>query len=194
MKRIALSPIVLAIIVSFSLFQQSCTKAGGSSQVERGAYLVMAGGCNDCHSPKAMTDKGPVPDTTRLLSGHHGGAQLPVIPAGLISPTGWGVLSNNDLTAWAGPWGVSFAYNLTPDNATGLGSWDENTFIQTLRTGKFMAMSRDILPPMPWQNIGRMKEEDLKDIFAYLKSLAPINNPIPPPVAPEAQPAAGTAR
>jgi hypothetical protein len=62
-------------------------------------------------------------------------------------------------------------------------------FIQTLRTGKFMAMSRDILPPMPWQTIGQMTDDDLKAILAYLKSLKPIHNPIPNPVPPPGPPA-----
>jgi hypothetical protein len=186
MKRWPAAPMFcVSIAAAIALSLASCKPVNPpSSQIERGAYLVMVGGCNDCHTPKVMTDKGPVPDTTRLLSGHHGGSMMPPIPAGLIGPTAWGAVTNNDLTAWAGPWGVSFSYNLTPDNATGLGAWDENTFIQTLRSGKFMSMSRDILPPMPWQEIGQMKDEDLKAIFAYLKSIPAINNPIPTPLPP----------
>ncbi|MGH7567887.1 MAG: hypothetical protein ACREL9_02790 [Gemmatimonadales bacterium] len=86
-----------------------------AAAAERGAYLVEIGGCQDCHSLKVFTAAGPVPDTTRLLSGHPAQAGLPTIPRGLIAPDGWGALTNNDLTAWAGRWGVSFAANLTPD-------------------------------------------------------------------------------
>lgn len=162
-----------------------CTeKAPATSQVERGKYLVMAGGCSDCHSPKIFTPAGPVFDTTRLLSGHPAGTQLPPFPKGVIGPTQWGAVTTNDLTAWYGPWGVSFAYNLTPDMQTGIGGWTEDMFIQTLRTGKFMGMSRDMLPPMPWQTIGQMTDDDLKAMFAYLKSLPPIHNPIPQPIPP----------
>jgi hypothetical protein len=165
-----------------------CTeKTQATSQVERGKYLVMAGGCNDCHSPKVFTPAGPAFDTTRLLSGHPAGSQLPPFPKGVIGPTQWGAVTTNDLTAWYGPWGVSFAYNLTPDMQTGIGGWTEDMFIKTLRTGKFMGMSRDMLPPMPWQTIGQMTDDDLKAVFAYLKSLPPIHNPIPQPIPPVAE-------
>ena len=173
------------LVISLLSFLTGCTpKTPASSPVERGKYLVMVGGCNDCHSPKVMTPAGPMPDTTKLLSGYPAGSSLPEIPKGVIAPTQWGALTTNDLTAWAGPWGVSFAYNLTPDVKTGIGGWTEELFIQTLRKGKFMGMSRDILPPMPWQTIGQMSDDDLKAIFAYLKSLPPIENKIPEPLPP----------
>jgi len=175
----------LVLLIAVGLMIPACTsKSTGPTLVERGKYLVMAGGCNDCHSPKIFTPAGPIPDTTRLLSGHPAGSPLPPIPKDVLGPTQWGALATNDLTAWAGPWGVSFAYNLTPDMKTGIGGWTEEMFIQTLRKGKFMGMSRDILPPMPWQTIGQMTDDDLKAIFAYLQSLPPIENPIPPPVPP----------
>ena len=93
-------------------------------------------------------------------------------------------MTNEHLTAWAGPWGVSFAYNLTPDRQTGIGDWPEEMFIKTLRTGKFMGSSRDILPPMPWQNLAQMTDDDLKAMFAYLKSLPPVRNKIHDPIPP----------
>jgi hypothetical protein len=49
-----------------------------------------------------------------------------------------------------------------------------------LRSGKhFGGNGRAILPPMPWMNIGRMTDEDLKSVFAYLRSLKPIRNAVP---------------
>jgi mono/diheme cytochrome c family protein len=189
MRQQTAFPGVALILASVMLLMfAGCTsKSTAPSQVERGKYLVMVGGCNDCHSPKIFTPAGPIPDTTRLLSGHPANTQLPEIPKGVIGPNQWGALTTNDLTAWAGPWGVSFSYNLTPDMKTGIGGWPEDMFIQTLRKGKFMGMSRDILPPMPWQPIGQMSDDDLKAIFAYLKSLPAINNPIPAPIPPAAQ-------
>jgi hypothetical protein len=85
------------------------------------------------------------------------------------------------LTAWAGPWGGSYAANLTPDEATGLGIWTEELFIQALRSGKHMGVGRDILPPMPWQNCAVLTDSDLRAIFAYLRSIPPIRNSVPVP-------------
>lgn len=154
------------------------------TMIERGKYLVNLGSCNDCHSPKVFTPMGPALDTTRLLSGHPANSQLPEVPKDVIGPDKWGALTNNHLTAWVGPWGVSFARNLTPDIATGIGSWTEEIFIKALRTGKDMGEGRDILPPMPWQFIGQSTDDDLKAIFAYLKSLKPVDNAVPDPVSP----------
>ncbi|HTS22702.1 MAG TPA: diheme cytochrome c-553 [Casimicrobiaceae bacterium] len=163
------------------------TPSAGASQVKRGEYLATFGGCHDCHSPKVMTPAGPAPDKTRLLSGHPADAQLPPIPPGVVgaAPNQWAALTNGDLTAWVGPWGTSFAANLTPDNATGLGGWTVDQFIKTMRTGKHLGVGRPILPPMPWFDIAVLSDADLKAIFAYLRSLKPIQNPVPVPLPPK---------
>lgn len=150
--------------------------------IANGKYLLNAGGCNDCHSPKVFTEMGPVPDTTKLLSGHPAGTKLNKVDTS-VTNSKW-VYSSMDLTSWVGPWGVSFTPNLTPDGPTGLGTWTEEIFIKSLRTGKHMGFGRNLLPPMPWQSIGQMKDEDLKAIFAYLKSLPPISNKVPDPIPP----------
>jgi hypothetical protein len=107
------------------------------------------------------------------------------------APSGpWIAATVGTLTAWSGPWGVSYATNLTPDEETGIGAWDENMFIQALRTGQHLGGGRPILPPMPWEMYRQASDEDLKAIFAYLKSLPPISNQVPEPViaAPPAAP------
>lgn len=161
----------------------ACSKPPQASPLERGAYLVTVGGCHDCHSPKLYTENGPVPDKTRLLSGHPANEALPAVPTKIFGPKQWGALTENHFTAWAGPWGVSFAANLTPD-ATGLAGWTPETFIQSMRTGKHAGVGRPILPPMPWPNYARMTDDDLRAMFAYLKSLPPISNAVPPPMPP----------
>ena len=88
------------------------------------------------------------------------------------------------MTAWAGPWGISYAANLTPDRDTGLGIWTEDIFIRTMRTGKHFGVARDILPPMPWQDLSQLTDDDLKAIFTYLRSIPPIRNHVPEPVPP----------
>jgi mono/diheme cytochrome c family protein len=152
--------------------------------IARGKYLVLLGGCNDCHTPKIMTPQGPVPDTTKLLSGAPAGAKIAAVPDGLLAPDKWGALATNDLTTWAGPWGISFGRNLTPDRATGLGSWTEEMFIKAIRTGKDMGEGRDILPPMPWQAMSQVPDADLKAVFAYLQSIPAVENAVPDPVPP----------
>ena len=176
----------MLVLLVLLLIPVGCAKKNtDQTQVERGKYLTLIGGCGDCHSPKIMTTSGPMADSARLLSGYPLNTKLPEVPKGTIGPTLWGALTTNDMTAWAGPWGLSFAYNLTPHPATGIGNWDEGLFIQSIRTGKFMGTSRDMLPPMPWQELGKMTDADLKAVFAYLRSLPPIDNAIPAPLPPQ---------
>ena len=159
-----------------------------ATPVERGAYLATVGGCHDCHSPKVFTEHGPEPDPSRLLSGHPADDKLPAVPAGAVGPGQWGAITNGHLTAWAGPWGTSFAANLTP-HETGLAAWTPEIFIQAMRTGKHAGAGRPILPPMPWFNYAKMTEDDLRALFAYLKSLPPIANAVPAPTPPTPAPA-----
>lgn len=147
----------------------------------RGDYLVRIGGCDDCHSPKVMTEQGPVIDEQRRLSGHPAAIEVPPVPEGVLTPDGWMAMTTGSTTAWAGPWGISYTANLTPD-ATGIGTWTEEQFIGALRTGRHMGAGRPILPPMPWQMIGQMTDDDLKSVFLYLKSLPPVSNAVPAPV------------
>jgi hypothetical protein len=165
--------------------KESKKELTNEERIERGEYIVSTGLCNDCHSPKIMTPQGPVVDTTRLLSGTPQDIKLPKINPAEITPGKW-YLGSSDLTSWVGPWGISFAANLTPDSSTGIGAWTEDLFIKILRTGKFMGVDagRPIMPPMPWDMIGKKTDEDLKNIFAYLKSLPPIKNTVPAYVPP----------
>jgi mono/diheme cytochrome c family protein len=178
----------LALAVMALMAQHTALAQSGKpskDQVRRGEYLVNYGGCNDCHTPKTMTPQGPAPDRSRLLSGHPADAQLPPVPAGVVGPNQWGAITNNDLTAWVGPWGTSFAANLTPDPDTGLGRWTVDQFIKTMRTGKHFGVGRSILPPMPWYAMAALTDVDLKAVFAYLRSLKPINNAVPQPITPK---------
>ena len=149
--------------------------------VAKGKYLVTISGCNDCHSPKIMTPHGPEPDPSRLLSGHIQTEALPKMGKD-AGKDGW-VRFNMSLTAAAGPWGVSFAANLTPHD-TGIGNWSFKQFKTAIQKGKYKGLenSRMLLPPMPWQVYKNMKEEDMKAIFNYLKSLPPVDNLVPQPI------------
>ena len=164
---------------------QTTQAAPAQSPVERGKYLVTVGGCNDCHTPKKLGPDGPEADMTRELSGNPASEKVAAVPSGLIAPDKWLTITNNHLGAWAGPWGVSFAINLTPDKETGLGSWTQEMFVNALRTGKHQGTGRPILPPMPWVWYRNMTDDDLKAVFAYLQSLPPIKNAIPEPLPPD---------
>src|SRR5207244_4800610 len=86
------------------------------------------------------------------------------------------ISASPDLTAWYGPWGVSYAANLTPDPVTGIGKrYNEAAFLKTIRTGK-KPEGEDLLPPMPWANYRNMTDADLKAIFAFLRTIKPISN------------------
>lgn len=169
----------VALVVAMTAGQARSEKK--TDAVARGRYLVTAMGCNDCHTPLMMTPQGPAPDMSRMLSGHPGNMEMPAPPA----PSGpWMWSGAGTMTAFAGPWGITFAPNLTPD-MTGLGVYTEETFIGAMRTGKRMGVGRDILPPMPWQNVSALTDDDLKAVFAYLRSIPPIQNTVPAYRAPE---------
>ena len=170
-------------------------KADTPTPAERGKYLVNTSACHDCHTPKIEGPGGkPVLDEKRLLSGHPEKAPFPTWSPTDMEKRNAMALTNSMLTAWAGPWGVSFAINLTPDKETGIAEWSETSFIQALRTGKHQGQpnGRDILPPMPWDVYRNMTDDDLKAIFAYLRTIPPIKNQVPLPVLPLAPAAGGT--
>ena len=148
--------------------------------IERGKYLITAGGCHDCHSPKVFGPQGPKIDESKILSGHPAEMQLAEFDPAILEP-GKYILFTQDVTAAIGPWGASFAANLTPDNETGIGTWQPEMFINALRTGKHLGAGRPILPPMPWEMVGKLTDEDLQAMFAYLKSIPPVKNKVPDP-------------
>jgi mono/diheme cytochrome c family protein len=127
--------------------------AAKEDPVARGKRLAWTSGCVDCHTPGSLYG---VPDTTRLLSGSELG--------------------------WQGPWGVSFARNLTPDS-TGLATWTEDDIVKAIRTG-VRPNNTQILPPMPWQDFARLTDEDANAIAAYLKTLPAVKHVMPAVVPP----------
>lgn len=161
---------------------QAAEPKAAQAQVERGRYLVNTSGCHDCHTPFKMGAKGPEPDMSRALSGHPEQLVMPEVPKLPDGP--WLGVSSATNTAHAGPWGVSFTANLTPDRETGLGDWSERDFVQTIRTGRHLGRGRQILPPMPIPVYSQMKDADLRAIYAYLRTVPAVKNRVPEPVAP----------
>jgi cytochrome c553 len=177
---------VLLVFCNQPVKKEAALVAGESishdSLVKRGAYMVSIMGCNDCHSPKIMGPQGPYPDPDRLLSGHPAG--MPTAKFDTVTAKNW-ILFNGMLTSAVGPWGISFAANITSDS-TGIGAWTEEQFFKAIREGKYKGLDggRMLLPPMPWQEIAKTSDDDLKAIFAYLKSTKPVKNVVPEPVMP----------
>lgn len=124
-----------------------------SDEIKYGAYLVNATGCIDCHS---KTDKGAIIPGTEFGGGME----------------------------FAQPGGIVRSPNITFDNETGIGAWTSEAFVARFK----MYAAADYKPaelkkgdlntPMPWGMYGGMKEQDLKAIYAYLKSLNPIKNKV----------------
>ena len=141
----------------------------------RGAYLMAICGCNDCHSPHDQTGK---LIAGLEFTGHH--AEMPaaewdpsMLQKGVlfaISPTG---------TSIAGPHGVSYAANLTPDKETGLGNLTADGLIRSRRTGMHWKEPRQILPLMPFESFANMTDDDIRAVHAFLMSLPAMRNRVP---------------
>jgi len=140
---------IVSCLLSFSCStnQQSVAVAPKTDPVVRGRYLTTIMSCNDCHTPGYFYG---APDTMKLLAG-------------------------SDL-GWVGPWGVVHARNLTPDSATGIGTWTSEQIVHALRTGNTPDGSQ-LAPIMPWMNYSSILDEgDAMAIVAYLKSLPPVTH------------------
>jgi hypothetical protein len=120
-----------------------------------------------------------------MLSGHP--AQGGIESATKINPKTDLAIISADFTAFTLPFGVVYSPNLTPDQETGLGSWTEEMFIKAMRTGMHLGAEngRPILPPMPWTDLKAMTDDDLKAVFAFLRSIPAIHNAIPDPKVPK---------
>jgi mono/diheme cytochrome c family protein len=149
-------------------------------QRQRGAYLMATLDCNACHT--AHDGRGqPIPGGE--LAGHPADAPLPEWDPSLmerniavsIAPT---------FTAFAGPFGLSVAPNLTPDKETGIGNLTADALIKSWRTGKHWKHDRPVMPPMPIPAYTNLTDEDIRALHAFLMSLPPVRNK-----APESRPA-----
>jgi len=158
-----LTPALLAValaVVSCSAKVQTADESAAAppadteATVEHGTYLATIMGCHDCHTPGNFYN---APDFNRSLSGSEIG--------------------------WVGPWGTSYARNLTPDLETGIGSWTEDQIMLTLQTGK-RPDGTELLPPMPWPNYAGLTPRDVRSLAKYLKSLPPVHHVNPPQLPP----------
>jgi hypothetical protein len=125
-----------------------------SDQIAYGGYMVNAAACIECHT---QVDKGQIIEDLAF-----GGAREFAFPDGSILRSA----------------------NITPDEETGIGKWTEETFMARFRMYTDSAYVLPSVKPgefntiMPWTMYAKMKDEDLKAIFAYLKSLKPLSNKV----------------
>ncbi len=180
-SRFRNTTLAASVLVLNLLSQVAVAADRDTPLVKRGALLVGIGGCADCHTPFKMGASGPEKDLSKGLSGHPQDMELPVPPA---LSTQWNWAGSATMTAFVGPWGMTYSANLTPDRATGIGAWKEKDFIRTMRTGKHLGVARPILPPMPWQALSGLSEKDLQAIYAYLMAQPAIRNKVPDYVPP----------
>ena len=119
-----------------------------------GKYMFTASSCNECHTPQ---DKGQ-PIEGKYLAG---GFKFPML---------------NGTTVYSA--------NITQDKETGIGNWNEEQFLTRFKTyadSTFVPSSvgnGDFQTVMPWLFYCHMKDEDLKAIFAFLKTVPAVNNKI----------------
>jgi len=182
----ALALLSIALLSACAENETPKAEASDEALIQRGEYLVTVLGCHDCHSPKRMGANRPELIPELHLSGYPADRPVGEIPADVLQ-NGW-TLFNADLTMGVGPWGVSFAANITSDQS-GIGSWSLTQFKRALRQGKSKGLEtgRTLLPPMPWFNYVNMKDEDVEAIFKFLQSTRPVKNIVPAPLPPAPQ-------
>ncbi|MGC8666503.1 MAG: hypothetical protein ACP5VE_00105 [Chthonomonadales bacterium] len=145
-------------------------------QVNRGRYLVTSLGCSDCHN-RGKDD----PNDPNWLAGFIGQA----------GDQGEGAFQ-------IGPF-ATYATNLTPDAATGIGMHSDRQIFNALKygldpmatpdvvitsttpgQGNFPAQPHYLAPPMPWPSYRHLSDDDLWAIVAYLKhGIKPVKNNVP---------------
>lgn len=178
---------VAATLLLVPILAAADTAAADASPalVDRGRYLVTTSGCHDCHTPLKMGETGPEPDMSRMLSGHPESFVIAAPPANPGEE--WMMVAARTMTAFSGPWGMSFTANLTPDDETGLGRWTLQNFKDTIRSGRHMGRGRPILPPMPIPMYKNFNDADFEAIYAFLRSIPPVRNRVPEPLPPATQ-------
>ena len=127
----------------------------------RGRYLTSQTGlCLECHTPRLPPGSASVLDEDKMF---------------------WG---GEDFTGILGPTIPIKSKNLTPDVATGLGSWSFEQIVTAVKQGKDKE-GKGICPPMPagmhpgMTGYGFLTEQDASDIVHYLRSIAPATNMVP---------------
>ena len=143
---------VAIAVAAFVTIAGAALAAESKAALDRGKYLVTVMTCADCLTPGGLVGKH---DWPRAMAG-------------------------SDIAFFIPELGYFFPPNLTPDPETGLGKWSKADIVKAITTG-FRPDGRGLVPIMPWKFYASLTKADAEAIAAYLKSLAPITNPVPPP-------------
>ena len=116
--------VAIAALSAVACEQAQASSSNNEALVKRGEYLVTVGGCNDCHTPLKMGREragarhvAHAVRAPRAGDGDQRAGTPDRRPGSMASPA--------PTRRTAGPWGVSFTANLTPDKNTGIGIWTE---------------------------------------------------------------------
>ena len=124
--------------------------SAAAPEVDRGRYLSVIGGCNDCHTAGYLQNEGKVPEKDWLMG---------------------------DILGWRGPWGTTYAPNL-------------RLYMSKIGEDDWVALSKEMTPrpPMPWFNLRRMTDPDLRALYKFIRALGPVGKPAPDYLPPDKAP------
>ncbi|MEX0807564.1 MAG: cytochrome c [Dongiaceae bacterium] len=148
--RFSLRRLLAAATTLAALSPLLATPADADEVLARGEYLANIMDCTGCHTPGALAGK---PDLGQFLGGSDIGFHIPEV-------------------------GIFYPPNLTPDVATGIGSWSVEDIVAAVRTG-VRPDGRELFPLMPWPSYGFLTDEDALALATYLKSLPAISHQVP---------------
>jgi len=180
----------LLVIAAVSIIAMSCHQkpateiAYSPERLEIGKAIVEGWNCTFCHTPQIQGPDGKfIPDPQRFMSGHPADEKIPTVPDMVITSPEWlEFLDNLDSTVWATDNLLVFSANLTPDDETGIGTWTEVEFVETIRQGRHRGIERRLKYPMPWQELSEVSDEELLSVYEYLMTVEPVNNKVPPSI------------
>ena len=135
--RLSVLAATTASFVAIAAAVSPLPKAHAESPVERGSYLVVVAGCNDCHTPGFFFGK---PDKDKFLGGSDVGFEIP----------GLGVFNGR---------------NITPDKETGIGAWTDEQIATAITTGK-RPDGRQLAPIMNYAAFTHLTKEDVAAVVA----------------------------
>ena len=151
MRKLTLSAAAVAAAIALVLWCLSIPATVPAASLppytpdlDNGRTMFNAGGCASCH---ATPDENPDKvERTRLGGG----------------------------LALKSPFGTFYVPNISPDPIDGIGAWSEADFVTALWKGSSSRRGRHLFPSFPYTSYQHMRLADVRDLFAYLKTLPPV--------------------